>query len=103
MIDAPHWLVDAIVVAYFVMVVAGLAFTAMYVRTAWRHHPWGRHVMAFMVVFDLSILEALTRWWFGNYPGYWYVILVESWAFAAVMAQRAWVQWRMTRQEEKRP
>ena len=40
---------DLTVAAYVVAEVGGLSFIVRYARTDWRAHPWGRHVMTFMV------------------------------------------------------
>jgi len=63
------WLEAITLAAYVAADVGGLAFLARYVRTDWRAHPWGRHVMAFMVCLELLFTLALSRRVFGAWPG----------------------------------
>jgi hypothetical protein len=90
------------VTPYVLAWVAGVVFLAIFLRTQWFRHAWGRHVLAFMLVLEVRLGEPLAVWWIGHpYPGRRYVLAVLGWAFAAVMVQRAWVQWSLTRQARK--
>lgn len=89
---------DLILLAYAVAFVGGLAFIWRYRRTEWRIHPWGRHVMAMVVVLEgLSALSVSVRF-FGRWPGVQIVFLVFSWAYAATMWWRFVLQVRGERQ-----
>jgi len=47
------YLDDLTLWSYVVADVGGLAFLLRYIRTDWRAHAWGRHVMAFMICLEL--------------------------------------------------
>jgi hypothetical protein len=76
---------DLTLLAYVVAWVGGLAFMVSYLRTDWWHHPWGRHVMAFMAILEVIFTLALTRRIFGEYPGREVAVFVASWLFAGVV------------------
>lgn len=86
------WLSDLTMWTYATAEVGGALFIAQYVRTEWRTHPWGRHVMAFMVCLEVLFTLALSRRVFGNWPGLEEVAFLASATFAAIVWWRAWLQ-----------
>jgi len=93
----PEWLDEATLTTYGISWVAGLAFIARYARTDWRAHPWGRHVMAFMVCLELLFTLALSRRVFGQWPGLPEAGFLVSATFAGVMVWRYVLQEQHTR------
>jgi len=79
--------------------VAGAVFFALFMRVQWWRHPWGRHVALYTLVVEAAIGERLAHWLFGTNSKIAGVVL--GWAFALVMAQRAWVQWSTSRRARR--
>lgn len=88
----PAWIVDLTLYSYAVAEAGGLAFILRYLRTDWRTHPWGRHVMAFMVCLEVLFTLALSRRIFGQWPGLPEVGLLASATFAAIIWWRFLLQ-----------
>lgn len=88
----PAWLTDLTLYSYVVAEVGGLAFIWRYARTDWRSHPWGRHVMAFMVCLEVLFTLALSRRIFGQWPGLPEVGFLASATFAAIIWWRFFLQ-----------
>ncbi len=83
--DGLDTLEDFTLLAYLFAFVGGLFFLVTYARTDWRHHAWGRHVMAFMVIMEIVFVLGATRRIFGEYPGREVALFVASWLFAGVV------------------
>jgi len=96
------WLSDLTIYTYAAAEVGGLVFIARYARTEWRTHPWGRHVMAFMVCLEVLFTLALSRRIFGAWPGLAEVGFLASATFAAIVWWRAWLQFAGERQIRRR-
>lgn len=92
------WAIGLSLTAYAVADVGGLAFLARYARTDWRAHPWGRHVMAFMLCLELLFTLALSRRVFGDWPGLLEISVVASWVFAGIV----WWRYRLQVLGERR-
>jgi hypothetical protein len=92
------WLSTITIASYGVADVGGLMFLLRYVRTDWRNHPWGRHVMAFMVCLEILFTLALSRRVFGDWPGLPETGFVASWAFAGIV----WWRYRLQVRGEHR-
>lgn len=87
----PQYLADMTLLAYAVAEVGGAAFLIRYVRTDWRTHPWGRHVMAFMVCMEILFTLALSRRLFGDWPGLIEALFLGSVTFAGIV----WWRYRL--------
>jgi hypothetical protein len=90
LIDA-RYLSDLTLLAYAVAEVGGAAFLIRYVRTDWRTHPWGRHVMAFMVCMEVIFTLALSRRVFGDWPGLVEALFLGAVTFAGIV----WWRYRL--------
>lgn len=88
----PVWLTDLTMWSYAVAEVGGLAFILRYRRTDWHSHPWGRHVMAFMVCLEVLFTLALSRRILGQWPGLAETGLLASVTFAGIIWWRYWLQ-----------
>jgi hypothetical protein len=77
--------------AYAVAEIGGFAFIIRYARTDWRDHPWGRHVMSFMVCMQIIFTLALSRRIFGDWPGLVEALFLASVTFAAIV----WWRYRL--------
>lgn len=88
--------------AYAVAEVGGLLFILRYMRTDWRQHPWGRHVMAFMVCLESLFTLALSRRVLGDWPGLEEALFLASWTFAGIVWWRWWLQRTGDRQARNR-
>lgn len=86
------WLPDLTLAAYAVAFVGGAAFLLRYVRTDWRSHPWGRHVMAFMVLLELLFALAVSRRLLGEWLGLEEALFLASCTFAGVVWWRYHLQ-----------
>jgi hypothetical protein len=82
----PEHLADLTLLAYAVAEIGGAAFIVRYVRTDWRSHPWGRHVMAFMVCMEWLFTLTLSARVFGIWPGLREVGFLAS-------GTLAWIVW----------
>ncbi len=82
---------DLTLLAYAVAEIGGAAFIVRYWRTDWRSHPWGRHVMAFMVCMEILFTLALSRRAFGDWPGLQEVLFLASVTFAGIV----WWRYRL--------
>jgi len=82
---------DLTLYAYAVADVGGLAFLLRYVRTDWNSHPWGRHVMAFMLCLEALFTLALSRRIFGDWPGLEEALFLGSCTFAGIV----WWRYRL--------
>ncbi len=78
--------------AYAVAFVGGLVFILRYVRTDWRSHPWGRHVMAFMICMEVIFALAVSRRALGEWPGVEEVLFLASSTFAGIVWWRERLQ-----------
>lgn len=87
----PDYLGDLTLLAYAVAEVGGAAFLIRYVRTDWRTHPWGRHVMAFMVCMEIIFTLSLSRRIFGDWPGQLEALFLASVTFAGIV----WWRYRL--------
>lgn len=87
----PAHLTDAILLSYVIAEVGGAAFLIRYVRTDWRAHPWGRHVMAFMVCMEVLFTLTLSRRLFGAWPGLAETGFLASVTFACIV----WWRYRL--------
>lgn len=85
------WLQVLTFATYAIADVGGLAFLSRYVRTDWRNHPWGRHVMAFMVCLEVLFTLAVSRRLFGDWPGLAETAFVASGTFAGIV----WWRYRL--------
>lgn len=85
----PRYLDDLTLLSYAVAEVGGFAFLIRYIRTDWRTHPWGRHVMAFMVCMQVIFTIALSRRVFGDWPVLQETLFLASVTFAGI------VWWRL--------
>lgn len=92
------WLADLTMYSYAVAEVGGFAFLLRYVRTDWRAHPWGRHVMAFMVCLEVLFTLALSRRVFGVWPGLPEIGFLASVTFAAII----WWRYRLQATGDRR-
>lgn len=81
----PERLADLTLFAYAVAEVGGAAFLIRYVRTDWRSHPWGRHVMAFMVCMEVIFTLSLSRRIFGDWFGLVEALFLASVTFAGIV------------------
>lgn len=90
---------DLTLLAYVVAFIGGVAFILAYLRTDWRHHPWGRHVMAFMVTMETVCALSVTRRLFGEYPGRELALFVTSWMFAGIV----WWRYVLLRRGQRGP
>lgn len=88
----PARLADLTLYSYAVAEVGGLAFIWRYARTDWRSHPWGRHVMAFMVCLEVLFTLALSRRIFGQWPGLTETLFLASVTFAVIIWWRFFLQ-----------
>lgn len=88
----PARLTEFTLYAYAAAEVGGAAFIVRYLRTDWRAHPWGRHVMAFMVCLEFLFTLALSRRVFGQWPGLAEVGLLASVTFAGIIWWRFHLQ-----------
>ncbi len=88
---SPDYLSDLTLLSYAVAEVGGAAFIWRYLRTEWRSHPWGRHVMAFMVCMEIIFTLSLTRRLFGDWPGLPEALLLSSITFAGIV----WWRYRL--------
>lgn len=86
----PH-LVELTLYAYAAADAGGVAFLLRYVRTDWRAHPWGRHVMAFMLCLELLFTLALSRRIFGEWPGLEEALFLASGTLAGIV----WWRYRL--------
>lgn len=86
---APQHLSDLTLLAYAVAEVGGAAFLIRYWPTDWREHPWGRHVMAFMMCMEVIFTLSLSRRLFGDWPGLPEALFLASLTFAGI------VWWRL--------
>lgn len=84
-------LADLTLLAYAVAEVGGAAFILRYLRTDWRSHPWGRHVMAFMACMEVLFTLALSRRLFGDWPGLPEILFLASVTFAGIV----WWRYRL--------
>lgn len=64
---------------------------------AWRHHPWGRHVMIISVCMLLVLAQAVAFRIFGDWPGREWVLLAMFASYAGSLWQRVWLNERMGR------
>jgi hypothetical protein len=80
-----RYLEDLTLLSYALAEMGGAAFLIRYVRTDWRTHPWGRHVMAFMVCMEILFTLALSRRIFGYWPGLVEALFLSSASFAAII------------------
>lgn len=87
----PKYLSDLTLLAYAVAEVGGAAFLIRYVRTDWRSHPWGRHVMAFMVCMEVIFTLSLSRRVFGDWPSLAEALFLASVTFAGIV----WWRYRL--------
>lgn len=87
----PQYLDDLTSIAYAVAEVGGAAFLVRYVRTDWRTHPWGRHVMAFMVCMEVIFTLSLSRRLFGDWFGLAEALFLASVTFAGIV----WWRYRL--------
>lgn len=87
----PHYLDDLTLLAYAIAEVGGAAFLIRYYPTDWRSHPWGRHVMAFMVCMEVIFTLSLSRRLFGEWPGQIEALFLASVTFAAIV----WWRYRL--------
>jgi uncharacterized membrane protein YfcA len=87
----PEYLDDLTLLAYAVAEVGGAAFLARYVRTDWRAHPWGRHVMAFMVCMEVIFTLSLSRRLLGDWVGLYEALFLASVTFAGIV----WWRYRL--------
>lgn len=85
----PQYLSDLTLLSYAVAEVGGAAFIVRYLRTDWASHPWGRHVMAFMVCMEIIFTLSLSRRVFGDWPGLPETLFLASLTFAGI------VWWRL--------
>lgn len=83
---APAYLRDLTLLAYAVAEIGGAAFLVRYARTDWRAHPWGRHVMAFMLCMELLFTLTLSARIFGVWTGLREVLFLAS-------VTLAWIVW----------
>lgn len=83
---APEYLADLTLLAYVVAEFGGAAFLVSYWRTDWRAHPWGRHVMAFMLCLESLFTLSLSARVFGIWPGLRETLFLAS-------ATLAWIVW----------
>lgn len=81
----PQYLSDLTLVSYAVAEVGGLAFLVRYWPTDWRTHPWGRHVMAFMVCMEVIFTISLVRRMFGDLPVLPELLFLASFTFAGIV------------------
>lgn len=82
---------DLTLAAYAVAEVGGAAFIVRFWRTDWRLHPWGRHVMAFMICMELIFTLSLSRRAFGTWPGLDEALFLCSVTFAGIV----WWRYRL--------
>lgn len=87
----PAYLTDMTLLAYAVAEVGGAAFIIRYLRTDWRSHPWGRHVMAFMVCMEVIFTLSLSRRIFGDWAGLPEILFLASVTFAGIV----WWRYRL--------
>lgn len=87
----PSYLSDLTLLAYAVAEVGGAAFLIRYVRTDWRTHPWGRHVMAFMVCMEVIFTLSLSRRLLGDWEGLAEALFLASVTFAGIV----WWRYRL--------
>ena len=87
----PKYLSDLTLLAYAIAEVGGAAFLIRYWPTDWRTHPWGRHVMAFMVCMEIIFTLSLSRRLLGDWPGLNEALFLASVTFAGI------VWWRYRR------
>jgi hypothetical protein len=87
----PECLRDLTVVAYVVAEVGGAAFLIRYWPTDWRTHPWGRHVMAFMICMEVIFTLTLSRRLLGDWPGQPEALFLASVTFAGIV----WWRYRL--------
>lgn len=90
-IAGPEYLSDLTLLAYAVAEVGGLAFILRYLRTDWRSHPWGRHVMSFMVCMEVIFTLSLSARIFGVWPGLRETLFLASVTFAGIV----WWRYRL--------
>lgn len=81
----PERLADLTLLAYAIAEVGGAAFLIRYWPTDWRTHPWGRHVMAFMVCMEIIFTLSLSRRLFGDWPGQLEALFLASVTFAGIV------------------
>lgn len=86
-----EYLDDLTLLAYAVAEVGGAAFLIRYWPTDWRTHPWGRHVMAFMVCMEVIFTLSLSRRLFGDWPGLQEALFLASVTFAGIV----WWRYRL--------
>lgn len=96
------YLMDLTLATYAVAEVGALAFIVRYLRTDWREHPWGRHVMAFMVCLQALFLLTLSRRIFGVWPGLVEVGFLASVTFAGIIWWRFHLQGIGARRNDRR-
>jgi hypothetical protein len=87
----PAYLDDLTLLAYAIAEVGGAAFILRYLRTDWRSHPWGRHVMAFMVCMEVIFTLSLSRRLFGDWFGLVEALFLASVTFAGIVWWRYWL------------
>lgn len=101
---SPQYLSDLTLLCYAVAEIGGAAFIVRYLRTDWASHPWGRHVMAFMVCMEIIFTLSLSRRVFGTWPGLPEILFLSSLTFAGIV----WWRYRLlvngaTPQDRSRP
>lgn len=81
----PLLLSDLTLLSYAIAEIGGGAFLIRYSRTDWRSHPWGRHVMAFMVCIEVIFTLSLSARMFGRWPGLAEAFFLASVTFAGIV------------------
>lgn len=81
----PQQLADLTLLAYAIAEVGGAAFLIRYWPTDWRTHPWGRHVMTFMVCMEIIFTLSLSRRLFGDWVGLPEALFLASVTFAGIV------------------
>jgi hypothetical protein len=81
----PEYIRDLTLLAYVVAEVGGAAFLIRYWPTDWRTHPWGRHVMAFMICMEVIFTLSLSRRLLGDWPGLPEALFLASLTFAGIV------------------
>lgn len=90
---------DLTLIAYAAAEIGGAAFIWRYLRTDWLAHPWGRHVMAFMVCMEIIFTLSLSRRLFGSWPGLDETLFLASVTFAGIV----WWRYRLLASSSKPP
>lgn len=101
--SAEAW-ANVTVAAYAACFLSTIVFVAFFLGTNWRAHPWGRNVMAVMVVLGLQEGVIVFRRLGFELPWRYGTIAVLAWLFAITVAWRAslQVQARMRQRRERR-